>query len=122
MRRKRKCQEDQGVLSADQIVGPQVFIAREAPIYRTGLYFAIGCWSTLFIMCWVMASYLKMLNRKQAKKRAELGLPADLKDVSIMTLEEAEVYRAELRNNAQMQGMDSSIVYESAFDDMTDFQ
>ncbi|WWC88254.1 uncharacterized protein L201_003161 [Kwoniella dendrophila CBS 6074] len=104
------------------IVGPQVYLKREQPYYHTGLYVDIGCWSTLFLLIVFMRFYLNRLNKKQIPRRVALGLPADLKDMSIMPYDELEAYKTELANKMNAAGLDSSKLYENAFDDMTDYE
>ncbi|WVQ85169.1 hypothetical protein IAT38_007334 [Cryptococcus sp. DSM 104549] len=104
------------------VIGPQVYLAREAPYYHTGLYVNIGCWSVLFCLICGMRLYLGYLNRKQEKRRVALGLPAGLKDISIMGFEEAEAYKRELTETMKAAGIDQAKMYENAFDDMTDFE
>ncbi|WVQ81318.1 hypothetical protein IAT38_003441 [Cryptococcus sp. DSM 104549] len=104
------------------IVGPQVYLDREAPYYYTGLYVDIGCWSVLILLMVTMSFYLRHLNRKQAIRRAALGLPAELEDMSIMTTEEAKEYKVKLTEHMRAHGLDEAKLYENAFDDMTDFE
>lgn len=99
-----------------------MYLAKEAPLYRTGLYVDIACWSLLFLLVLAMGAYLKYLNRKQERRRQALGLPGQLKDVSIMSTEEADAYKIELTRQLQAQGFDESRLYANAFDDMTDFE
>jgi hypothetical protein len=103
-------------------IPPKVYLAREAPVYKTGLYVDIGCWSVLCILVWSMGAYLHLLTRRKAAERERLGLPADLKDMSIMGQVEATTYRQALREKMRAQGMDEAKIYEQSFDDMTDFQ
>lgn len=105
---------------AGNIVGPQVYLAKEAPVYKTGLYVDIGCWSVLFILALSMGAYLKYLNKKQAERRIALGLPGELKDMSIMTMQEADAYKLELTARMAAEGLSEAKLYENAFDDMTD--
>lgn len=105
-----------------QIVGPQVYLAKEAPVYLTGLYVDIGCWSVLFCLVVFMGQYLRVLNKRQEAKRVALGMPANLKDISIMSTAEAEAYKAELDAQMRAAGVDLSHFNELAFDDLTDFQ
>lgn len=107
---------------AGNIAGPQFYFSREAPVYRTGLYVDIGCWSVLCVLALSMGAYLKYLNKKQAARRMALGLPGDLKDMSIMTTLEAAEYKRELTATMLAQGLDEAKLYENAFDDMTDFE
>ncbi|WVQ65513.1 uncharacterized protein L199_003689 [Kwoniella botswanensis] len=104
------------------IVGPQVYLTREAPYYHTGLYVNIGCWSVLFCLIVFMRFYLSYLNKKQVERRVALGLPADLKDMSIMSYNELEQYKAELAAQMTAAGLDATKLYENAFDDMTDYE
>jgi hypothetical protein len=69
-----------------------------------------------------MGAYLHLLNRRKAAERERLGLPADLKDMSIMDQAEATAYRRVLKEKMRAQGMDEAKIYEQSFDDMTDFQ
>lgn len=100
-----------------------MYLAREAPHYHTGLYFAMGCWALHSIVGALMAVYLKALNRKQEARRVALGLPAKLKDISIMDMDEADAYRAELfQQLREAGGIDSDALYANSFEDMTDFE
>ena len=69
-----------------------------------------------------MGAYLKYLNKRQAERRVQMGLPRDLKDMSIMTSEGAEKYRAELATRMREEGMDERKLYENSFNDLTDFE
>jgi hypothetical protein len=98
-----------------------VYLARESPVYRTGLIVDIGCWAVLCCTVLTMGWYLTHLNRKQRQRRIDMGLPGDLKDMSIMTLEEADAYRRELSEQLRAAGFDRDL-YENAFEDLTDFE
>ncbi|WWC60667.1 uncharacterized protein I303_103242 [Kwoniella dejecticola CBS 10117] len=100
---------------AGNVIGPQVYFQREAPIYHTGLYVDIACWSLLCFLCLFMGFYLKMLNRRQSKKREERGGLANVMDTSIMTLEEADEYNKRLASEGIQ-------VNQNAFADLTDFE
>lgn len=93
-----------------------------APHYHTGLYVDIACWCILLILVVSMGMYLKLLNRRQEARRLALGLPANLKDMSIMSMEEAEAYKGELAQSMRAQGKDMDSLNVSSFDDMTDFE
>jgi hypothetical protein len=69
-----------------------------------------------------MRFYLSYLNRKQEAKRIAMGLPADLKDMSIMSHEEADAYKQELTAMLAQKGMTEAQLFENAFDDLTDKQ
>ncbi|GFZ44407.1 hypothetical protein JCM24511_02129 [Saitozyma sp. JCM 24511] len=99
-----------------------VYLAAEAPYYHTGLYVDIGCWSVLFILVVSMGQYLRYLNRKQETRRVALGLPANIKDMSIMSTEESNAYKAELAEAMRQKGLSMEAFNDNAFDDMTDFE
>ena len=105
-----------------QIVGPQVYLTKEAPFYHTGIYVDIGCWTVEFILVITMGLHLRRLNRKQEARRVALGLPANIKDTSIMSTAEADAYKVELTELMRAQGMDLDKFNEHSFDDMTDFE
>lgn len=69
-----------------------------------------------------MGAYLKVLNRRQEAKRVALGIPANLKDISIMSTAEATAYKIELAQIMQRGGYNMDKLNENSFDDMTDFQ
>jgi hypothetical protein len=110
-----------GALTIGNIVGPQVYLTREAPYYHTGLYVDIACWCILLILIVTMGFYLKYLNRKQEERRVAMGLPAGIKDMSIMTHKEAEEYKHELDAKLRAAGLNPDILNEHAFEDLTDF-
>jgi hypothetical protein len=107
-------------LTVGNTVGPQVYLPQEAPVYLTGLYVDIGCWCVLEILIVWMGFYLARLNRSQEAKRVALGLPANIKDISIMSNAEAEAYKIELAEMMRTAGLDYAKATEGSFDDMTD--
>jgi hypothetical protein len=107
-------------LTIGNTVGPQVYLSTEAPYYLTGLYVDIGCWCVEFLLIIAMGFYLKYLNRQQEAKRVALGLPANIKDISIMPTAEAEAYKIELAEMMRRAGLDYAKATEGSFDDMTD--
>ncbi|KAJ9119020.1 hypothetical protein QFC22_003509 [Naganishia vaughanmartiniae] len=104
------------------IVGPQVYLAREAPKYYTGIYVDIAFWCLLAILALVMGAHLKYLNKKQEQRRVALGRPAEVKDTSIMSLEEGRAYKEELRLALLAEGKDVKDMNLESFDDLTDRQ
>lgn len=111
-----------GALTVGNVVGPQVYLKREDPYYHTGLYVDIACWCILLILIVSMGFYLKFLNKRQERRRVEMGLPAGLKDISIMSHDEAEVYKHELDAQLRAAGFDPDMLNDKAFEDLTDFQ
>jgi hypothetical protein len=111
-----------GALTVGNIVGPQVYLSKEAPYYHTGLYVDIGCWCVEFILIVSMGFYLRHLNKKQEARRVAMGMPANIKDISIMSVAEAEAYKIELTEMMARSGFDMSHFNENSFDDMTDWE
>lgn len=88
----------------------------------TGLYVDLACWSLLCLLVLSMGAYLKYLNKRQEARRVSLGLPANLKDISIMSTDDATAYRKVLSERLKAEGFDETKLNENAFDDMTDFE
>lgn len=107
---------------AGNIIGPQVYLQRENPTYHTGLYVDIACWAILATLATTQGLYLGYLNRKQERRRATLGLPEKLQDISLMRADEADAYRASLTASLAAQGVDEGTLFANSFEDMTDFQ
>lgn len=103
------------------IFGPLVWLAKEAPVYNTGLTFSISLYCALFLMILGQGWYLNHLNRKQRARREALGLPGDLKDISLMSLDEADKYKVELMEMLRAKGIENDI-YANSFDDLTDWE
>ncbi|ORX39563.1 major facilitator superfamily domain-containing protein [Kockovaella imperatae] len=109
-------------LTVGNVVGPQVYLAREAPKYFTGLYVDIACWCIEFILVVSMGFYLGRLNKRQEERRVAMGLPRDIKDMSIMSTVEAEAYKVELAAMMASAGLSIDQFNPASFDDMTDFE
>jgi hypothetical protein len=110
------------ILALMQIIGPQVYLAKENPYYFTGLKVDIACWACLFVLILTQAAYLTYLNKRKEKQRAALGLPTDLKDISLMSSAEAAAYKIELKEILRAQGFDENKLNDSAFGDLTDWE
>lgn len=108
-----------GALTVGNIVGPQVYLSQEAPVYLTGLYVDIGCWCVEFVLVVAMGFHLRRLNRKQEARRVALGMPANIKDISIMGTAEAEAYKIELAEMMRASGFDMAKLNANSFDDLT---
>ena len=99
-----------------------MYLAKQAPFYFTGLYVDIGCWCVELILVVSMGFYLRYLNKKQEARRVALGLPAGIKDMSIMSTSEADAYKEELTAMMAASHFDMAEFNAQSFDDMTDFQ
>ncbi|KAJ9101507.1 hypothetical protein QFC19_005160 [Naganishia cerealis] len=69
-----------------------------------------------------MAYYLNNLNKKQEISRVAAGRMADVKDMSIMSLQAAKEYREQLGQVMKAKGANSSELNKDAFADLTDLQ
>jgi hypothetical protein len=67
-----------------------------------------------------MGFHLKALNRRQEARRVALGRPAEIKDTSVMTLEESRAYKEELKAALRAEGKDVNGLNADSFDDLTD--
>lgn len=67
-----------------------------------------------------MGFHLKALNKKQEQRRIALGRPGEIKDTSIMSLEEGRAYKEELRQALLAEGKDVADLNADSFDDLTD--
>jgi len=76
----------------------------------------------LFLLVVGMGQYLKLLNRRQEARRVAMGLPANIKDISLMSVAEADKYRIELEQMMRASGVDAGHFNDQAFDDLTDFE
>ena len=110
----------QGPADAAKMIGPQLFLSREAPLYFTGLRACLSLYSALCFLVILQGFYLMYLNKSQERRRIALGLPDKLRDISIMSIEEAEVYKAELSEQLAARGETEGDLFRNAFDDMTD--
>ncbi|ORY24487.1 putative allantoate transporter [Naematelia encephala] len=104
------------------MIGPQLFISKEAPLYYTGLRSCLSLFTALCALIVVQGLYLMYLNKKQEKRRIDLGLPAAIRDISLMAIEEAEAYKAELTAMLRTQNMTEGQLFSHAYDDMTDWE
>ncbi|KAF7158138.1 hypothetical protein CNMCM5623_002804 [Aspergillus felis] len=90
---KRKCTSAVVLVGmcAGNVIGPQLYSTSQAPLYRPGLI------SNLIIMTNL---YLVYLNRKQAKRRRELGKSAHIVDESMLSKRHLEGKALELEEVA----------------------
>ncbi|KAM3455337.1 hypothetical protein NHJ6243_008545 [Beauveria neobassiana] len=71
--------------SAGNIVGPLLFTPEEAPSYSRGLTTNIALFSVVILLVFLTSAYLKMLNKRHAKRRVALGKKAVVFDSSLET-------------------------------------
>ncbi|KAI1355339.1 major facilitator superfamily domain-containing protein [Xylaria sp. FL0043] len=77
-------------MCAGNIIGPQLFNTRDAPLYRPGLISALVQFSFVGALGLLIPVYLMFLNKKHGKKRVRLGKRADVVDESMMRKKEMQ--------------------------------
>jgi hypothetical protein len=102
------------------MIGPQFFLTNEAPYYFTGIRACLSLFVALCALTLIQGCYLIYLNRKQEARRVALGLPAKLRDISLMSIEESDAYKSELTSMLQAVHMTQGELFSHAYDDMTD--
>lgn len=117
-----QCPARPKLTSIFQIVGPQVYIAREGPCYRTGLLVDIACWSCLIVMSFGMALYLEHLNKRQYRRRTAAGRMGNVEDMSIMTVKEASAYKERLKEAMKIEGVEDVELLRDGLKDLTDIE
>lgn len=75
-------------MCAGNIIGPQLFNTRDAPLYRPGLISALVQFSFVGTMGLLIPVYLMFLNKGHSKKRVQLGKRADIVDASMLKKKE----------------------------------
>ncbi|EIN09349.1 MFS general substrate transporter [Punctularia strigosozonata HHB-11173 SS5] len=104
---------------AGNILGPQLYQSKDAPVYRRGLIANLACWVTLAVLVLITAAYLEFLNRRHARRRELAGKVGKVIDVSLEDDVRAHEIQQELHNR---DGGEPSGLNARAFDDLTDTQ
>jgi MFS family permease len=99
--------------SIGNIAGPYVFQPSDAPYYKHGLRSVLAIFLALFTLVILQMAGLAILNRKNAKARAAVGLSSKIVDRSMMTRAEEEA------NPDTEAGHDEAVVED---DDMPDLR
>ncbi|KAI0426496.1 major facilitator superfamily domain-containing protein [Xylaria sp. FL1042] len=77
-------------MCAGNIIGPQLFNTKNAPLYRPGLISALVQFSFVGTLGLLIPIYLIFLNKRHGKKRVQLGKRADVVDESMMRKKEMQ--------------------------------
>lgn len=97
------------------IIGPHLYSTTEAPRYRKGLRSNLALFIAIIFLVGLGACYIKVLNRRHATAREQLGKSAQVVDLS-MEDKRTLARRGEILNDGQAAGG----VGDKAFDDVTD--
>ncbi|KAI1366813.1 major facilitator superfamily domain-containing protein [Xylaria arbuscula] len=77
-------------MCAGNIIGPQLFNTKDAPLYRPGLISALVQFSFVGTMGLLIPLYLMFLNKRHSRKRVQLGKRADIVDASMLKKKEMQ--------------------------------
>ncbi|TGJ80869.1 hypothetical protein E0Z10_g7899 [Xylaria hypoxylon] len=77
-------------MCAGNIIGPQVFNTKDAPLYRPGLISALVQFVFVGALGLLIPMYLMFLNKMHERKRVELGKRADIVDESMFNKTEMQ--------------------------------
>ncbi|RAH51223.1 MFS general substrate transporter [Aspergillus brunneoviolaceus CBS 621.78] len=83
--------------SAGNLVGPQCFIAREAPHYTTAFTTLLTCYSLAALLCVVLRCYLVWQNKRRDIQPGEADAAAHSPDISADAVEKTERTDADFR-------------------------
>ncbi|OOF92027.1 hypothetical protein ASPCADRAFT_153328 [Aspergillus carbonarius ITEM 5010] len=119
---KRKCTSAVVLIGmcAGNVIGPQLYSTSQAPLYRPGLISNLVLFILVGVFAILMNLYLIYLNRKQARKRRELGKSAQIVDESMLskkTVEQGKAVEVEDVNASAAEGAS-----DKGFSDTTDLK
>lgn len=98
--------------SAGNIIGPLLFVAKDAPAYHPGLRKVLAVFVTLVAIILIQLANLIFLNKLQSRKRVANGKPAKIHDHSMQ-----DTY---VDINADNETATGQRLGENAFLDLTD--
>ncbi|KAL2417632.1 putative transporter [Exophiala dermatitidis] len=118
---KRKCTSAVVFIGmcAGNVIGPLLYSTDQAPLYRSGLISNLVMFVLVAVLAIVIWLYLLLLNRRHARRRAELGKAADKIDESMVGKEKIGATKAVELEEAHQAGVASNA---NGFTDMTDLQ
>jgi hypothetical protein len=108
-------------LCVGNIVGPQLYLTKEAPRYQTGLIGNLVVLAILFGLIIVQTFYLSLLNRRNAKRRKAMGKTGLNVDYSLESSSKWAAMKAQQKHNEQEGGI-AEEHNAAAFEDLTDLQ
>lgn len=106
-------------MCAGNVIGPLLYSTDQAPLYRSGLISNLVMFVLVAVLAIVIWLYLLLLNRRHARRRAELGKAADKIDESMVGKEKIGATKAVELEEAHQAGVASNA---NGFTDMTDLQ
>ena len=98
------------------VIGPLLYSVDDAPLYRPGLISNLVMFALVAVIALLIPMYLAILNKKHAKKRAELGKSAVRVDESMLRKKDMSQKSAEIEAQDQIHEQDNG------FSDLTDMK
>jgi hypothetical protein len=108
-------------LTVGNMVGPQLYLSKEAPYYKTGLTANMVLLSLMFVLTAIQVVYLFYLNKRNVKRRIAAGKTGKHVDYS---LENSSNWAAMKKANVA-EGIEKAQEEQGnshAFEDLTDRQ
>jgi MFS family permease len=97
-------------------IGPLLYSVDDAPLYRPGLIANLAMFTLVAVMALLIPMYLAFLNKRHAKKRADLGKSAVRIDESMLKKKEMSQKGAEIETQGQVHE------HDNGFSDLTDMK
>ncbi|KAI1323394.1 MFS general substrate transporter [Xylariaceae sp. FL0255] len=106
-------------MCAGNIIGPQLFNTKDAPLYRPGLIASLIQFVFVAIMGLLIPLYLMFLNKWHTKKRDEMGKQAEILDASMLRKSQMRDAQVQLK---QKDGLLGNIEDDRGLQDLSDLQ
>lgn len=101
------------------VIGPLLYSLDDAPLYRPGLISNLIMFVLVGVISLLIPVYLALLNKRHAKRRAELGKSAVRVDESMLKKTEVSAAKGlELESGEHNVGQSN----DNGFSDLTDMQ
>lgn len=104
------------------IAGPQLYKAKQAPEYATGLTANLVVLCILAVLILAMAAYLSLLNKRNVTRRRELGRTGEVVDYSLEASSKWDRLRDKQHEADAQEHHENERHNQEAFLDMTDRQ
>ncbi|ORY10192.1 major facilitator superfamily domain-containing protein [Clohesyomyces aquaticus] len=101
--------------SAGNIIGPHLFTPAEAPRYSRGLRANLALFVAIVVLVTLAMAWIKVLNRRHAATRVQIGKAAKVVDLSMETTEQ-------MQDAMETVNTVEGGVGDKAFDDQTDLK
>ncbi|RAR03317.1 major facilitator superfamily transporter [Stemphylium lycopersici] len=98
------------------VIGPLLYSVDDAPLYRPGLISNLIMFALVAVIALLIPMYLAILNKKHAKKRAELGKSAVRVDESMLRKKDMS------QKGAKIEAQDQIHEQDNGFSDLTDMK